>query len=434
MSPNIYLSLPSASLFKLRPASEPWTLAAPPVGSSPYAPPFSIPEKIYSDVYDARVPLTIASVYAVTVVIMNRVNAARGNKPWAISKTRVFQWLVILHNVFLAVYSAWTFVGMWNGLKRTIPSPSGPNGLVGVVDSLCKLHGPAGLGNGASYSPAVNNWTAYTPASLENGAPSTTVPGRLWNECLAFYGWFFYLSKFYEVVDTIIILAKGKRSSTLQTYHHAGAMMCMWAGMRYMTPAIWLFCFWNSGVHALMYTYYTITAFSIRVPKAIKQTLTTMQIMQFVVGVFYAAAHSFVSYDVPVSVRSVAETVSTAAPDVLKKIIYRAAGAEGLAEKAAAGTETVSRSVTESMHYEEVNCITTSGQTFAIWLNVFYLGPLMYLFMRFFYRSYIRRSTPKPTANGHARVKAAEGAFMDASKGLERNLNGNAQRISGKKH
>ncbi len=51
--------------------------------------------------------------------------------------------------------------------------------------------------------------------------------GRIWNEGLAFYGWIFYLSKFYEVLDTFIILAKGKLSSTLQTYHHAGAMMCM---------------------------------------------------------------------------------------------------------------------------------------------------------------------------------------------------------------
>ena len=74
----------------------------------------------------------------------------------------------------------------------------------------------------------------------------------MWNEGLAFYGYFFYLSKFYEVVDTAIILAKGKRSSTLQTYHHAGAMLCMWAGMRFMTPAIWMFCFFNSGVPALM--------------------------------------------------------------------------------------------------------------------------------------------------------------------------------------
>jgi hypothetical protein len=77
----------------------------------------------------------------------------------------------------------------------------------------------------------------------------------MWNEGLAFYGWLFYLSKFYEVVDTLIILAKGKYSSTLQTYHHAGAMMCMWAGMHYMSVPIWIFVFFNSFIHALMVSF-----------------------------------------------------------------------------------------------------------------------------------------------------------------------------------
>ncbi|KFY08587.1 hypothetical protein V491_08420, partial [Pseudogymnoascus sp. VKM F-3775] len=160
---------------------------------------------------------------------------------------------------------------MYKGLSRTIPSVYGADGVIGVVDSLCKLHGNTGPENAIAFSPAASSWQGLP--GLEGG--------RLWNEGLAFYGYFFYLSKFYEVVDTAIILAKGKRSSTLQTYHHAGAMLCMWAGMRFMTPAIWMFCFFNSGVHALMYTYYTITSFSIRVPKAIKQTLTTLQICQF---------------------------------------------------------------------------------------------------------------------------------------------------------
>lgn len=82
--------------------------------------------------------------------------------------------------------------------------------------------------------------------------PSDSAQGRFWNEGLAFYGWIFYLSKFYEVLDTLIILAKGKQSSTLQTYHHAGAMLCMWAGIRYMASPIWVFAFVNSAIHAMM--------------------------------------------------------------------------------------------------------------------------------------------------------------------------------------
>jgi hypothetical protein len=85
-----------------------------------------------------------------------------------------------------------------------------------------------------------------------DGNPDPTDAGRLWNEGLAFWGWMFYISKFYEVLDTLIILAKGKRSATLQTYHHSGAMLCMWAGIRYMSPPIWMFVFVNSFIHGLM--------------------------------------------------------------------------------------------------------------------------------------------------------------------------------------
>ena len=160
-------------------------------------------------------------------------------------------------------------------------------------------------------------------------------------------------------------------------------------------------------------------------PKFVKQTLTTMQIMQFVVGVYFAAAHSFISYDIPTT--SVVEANNTAVnssvPVAIKSIIYRAAGAEGLAEavgKVAGSTETV-------QGYKTVNCLDTQGQTFATWLNVFYLVPLMYLFMRFFYRSYIRRAQPAKTHNLNGQVKAVEGAVVDASKGVDRSLNGSTR-------
>ena len=144
---------------------------------------------------------------------------------------------------------------MLGALQRTVPRVSASGGLAGTVDSLCKMHGVRGLGNAIAYDGSASRWVSESPSTVlldTTGVPDATDLGRLWNEGLAFYGWFFYLSKFYEVLDTVIILAKGKKSSTLQTYHHAGAMMCMWAGIRYMSPPIWMFVFVNSGIHALM--------------------------------------------------------------------------------------------------------------------------------------------------------------------------------------
>lgn len=196
----------------------------------------------------------------------------------------------------------------------------------------------------------------------------------------------------------------------------------------------------------LQYTYYTLTAFSVRVPQAIKRSLTTMQIIQFLVGATYASLHSFVYYDIPIlvpttmitsaasaasSAVSSAAAVATSAGVIplLKKFLFRAVGEEGLAENAGTYyTEQLSRlkeshgiPQTAQYHteYQTTACIDTEGQTFAIWLNVFYLTPLTFLFARFFYKSYIRRS---PKSN--QKVNGASGASQDAIKGMERKLLG----------
>jgi hypothetical protein len=252
---SVQISLPDPSLFQFPPSNEPETLPPPIAGSTLSAPLFSISASIYNGALDARVPITIACVYAATVTALNAYNRSHGNKPWKISKTKAFFWFVVAHNIFLAVYSGWTFVGMLGALRRTLSTPSRPAGLAGAVDSLCKIHGVSGLGNAIAYNGTVSRWVSESTSTVllsSLGTPDATDLGRLWNEGLAFYGWFFYLSKFYEVLDTAIIIAKGKRSSTLQTYHHAGAMMCMWSGIRYMSPPIWMFVFVNSGIHALM--------------------------------------------------------------------------------------------------------------------------------------------------------------------------------------
>jgi hypothetical protein len=249
---NIISSMPDPGLFSFPPTNN--AAIIPPADEpSSMMHPFNIPGNIFTAALDARVPLTIATAYAVTVKLLNNYNKSRGKQPWAISKTGAFHAFVVAHNIFLAVYSAWTFWGMLGGMRRSIVNPFGPSGLAGTADSFCRLHGAAGLGNSVYYDESTSTWTSdvQNPAVV-NGAPLNTTPGRMWNEGLAYYGWIFYLSKFYEVLDTFIILAKGKPSSTLQTYHHAGAMMCMWAGMRYMSAPIWMFVLVNSFIHAMM--------------------------------------------------------------------------------------------------------------------------------------------------------------------------------------
>jgi hypothetical protein len=265
MRPSIQLHMPPKWLFKFPPDANPPALP-PPTDARTFASPFPIDPTLYNDALDWKVPVTIATLYATTAIIMNKINRDRGNKPWGIAHTRAFKIFVIAHNVFLAIFSAFTFVGMIRALAHTWPGREHhlfgkfwpglrtENGIAGAADALCKMHGPRGFGDSVYYNPITELWENKNRliSLAASGTPDTSDVGRLWNEGLAFWGWWFYLSKFYEVFDTFIILAKGKRSSTLQTYHHTGAMMCMWAGIRYMSPPIWMFAFLNSGIHAMM--------------------------------------------------------------------------------------------------------------------------------------------------------------------------------------
>jgi hypothetical protein len=191
-----------------------------------------------------------------------------------------------------------------------------------------------------------------------------------------------------------------------------------------------------------------------------------MQIIQFLVGASYAALHSFVSYTIPVQVPNVAHSIENAASaattavspvaavatsagfaNLLKKFLFRAAGEEGLAENvnwAYSGTPVSRGSPSNALQYhteyQTIQCIDTTGQTFAIWFNVLYLTPLTILFVRFFVKSYLRRSQ-KGTKRGHeTKHGAAEMAGKDALKGVERELyengssNGHADGKANGKH
>lgn len=248
-----HVTYPPASILHIFPPSPEPTALSPPQSDRTFARPFNIAPEIYNELLKVDWPLTIAVVYAITVYFFNKANRQRENKPWGISKSWIFYIFVLLHNVSLAAFSLWTFAGMTNAIRHTWPEFKGEQKWAEAADALCKMHGPRGFGSAATFNPTSTGW-GFTDTSMKllDNLPDSTDVGRLWNEGLGFYGWLFYVSKFYEVVDTLIILAKGKNSSFLQTFHHAGAMMCMWAGIRYMSPPIWMFVFINSGLHGLM--------------------------------------------------------------------------------------------------------------------------------------------------------------------------------------
>jgi len=154
-------------------------------------------------------------------------------------------------------------------------------------------------------------------------------------------------------------------------------------------------------------------------------------------------AHSFISYTVPVTVTitepanaaaaaiAAAETGPTAAGllDSLRNLVL---GAAAKVSQAAASVQADIReqpaTIKTETTYVARRCISTSGATFAIWLNIIYLAPLTYLFVKFFVTSYIRRSSAQTKVQGKVRrtsnVVIAEKAGWDAAKDLEREVYG----------
>lgn len=79
-------------------------------------------------------------------------------------------------------------------------------------------------------------------------------------------------------------MLKGREPIFLQTFHHAGIVVFMWAlCVTEATAGGTTTTIFNSFIHTLMYTYYALAAFG--VPCPFKQYLTMAQIVQFLIGV-----------------------------------------------------------------------------------------------------------------------------------------------------
>lgn len=97
---------------------------------------------------------------------------------------------------------------------------------------------------------------------------------------LYFLNYVFYLSKFYEMLDTAFLVVKRKPVSFLHLFHHLITPILSWAGMSTGTSYQWVATMTNTLVHTLMYYYYTLAALGGK--RWWAKYLTTLQIAQFI--------------------------------------------------------------------------------------------------------------------------------------------------------
>eukprot|EP00550_Attheya_septentrionalis_P007627 CAMPEP_0198288570 /NCGR_PEP_ID=MMETSP1449-20131203/7025_1 /TAXON_ID=420275 /ORGANISM="Attheya septentrionalis, Strain CCMP2084" /LENGTH=231 /DNA_ID=CAMNT_0043986733 /DNA_START=308 /DNA_END=1003 /DNA_ORIENTATION=+ len=160
-----------------------------------------------------------------------------------IGKSSGFRWAVAVHNLGLAVFSA-------------------------VV--------------------VFHTWPIVIGHYLEKGfdAVYCDADGSLWGEAgLGAWATIFYISKYYEFLDTWVLIFKGKKPSFLQIYHHTGVVLTMWGGVTSQASWLLVVVLLNSLIHTLMYTYFFVKTLypTMHIPYA--RYLTTAQIVQFLTGI-----------------------------------------------------------------------------------------------------------------------------------------------------
>ena len=81
---------------------------------------------------------------------------------------------------------------------------------------------------------------------------------------LFFWSYIYYLSKYYELLDTLLQMARGRPPPhfVLHVYHHACVLMMAWAWCEYQQTLQFGGLIFNTAVHVVMYLYFFLRVVS----------------------------------------------------------------------------------------------------------------------------------------------------------------------------
>jgi hypothetical protein len=190
---------------------------------------FAFAPKGYTPLSDARVLPFAAGTYLLTLVLLPR------TAPFAHS--RLFVLLAAAHNLALSVASTVMFFGIGRAIFHAVAAGN-------VASTVCNP-------TGSKMAPGFTHWL-----------------------------YIFYLTKFWELLDTVLLVLRGKPLTLLHVLHHSSVMFEVYSWLETeMVVGVWGMLA-NSGVHVLMYSYFAATLLGVRVPW--KKMITTIQILQFI--------------------------------------------------------------------------------------------------------------------------------------------------------
>ncbi len=112
---------------------------------------------------------------------------------------------------------------------------------------------------------------------------------------LALFALLFVFSKVIEFGDTLFVVLRKTPLNFLHWYHHVTVCLFSWHSLAIRSaPAHW-YCAMNYAVHSIMYSYYIVKSSGIRMPSVVAQSVTLLQLIQFVAG-FGVVLRSFWLY------------------------------------------------------------------------------------------------------------------------------------------
>lgn len=154
--------------------------------------------------------------------------------------------LTVVHNVFLCALSLAMGVGVLSEVVKVFAANATPsNPFAGTNAVLCDPTGASMTGR--------MGWWMYV----------------------------FYVSKYYELLDTVIMVLKKRPLNFLHVYHHCIVLPLFYVYMSTSMVLQWIVVVANSSVHVAMYYYYAMAALGHKVWW--KKYITLAQIVQFII-------------------------------------------------------------------------------------------------------------------------------------------------------
>ena len=102
---------------------------------------------------------------------------------------------------------------------------------------------------------------------------------------MSYWSYLFTMSKLVELGDTVFVVLRKQKLIFLHYYHHITVLLFVFYSYPLKPGNCRWFMIMNFVVHSLMYSYYMLKALKVPVPKVISKWITTLQLLQMVVGV-----------------------------------------------------------------------------------------------------------------------------------------------------